>query len=243
MDTPLDTPLSRVERLLKDSRSPLSLDDIMVGAGITKREATASLKALAGMAQIDVMHAAKGLPTRYVWLKTEPVAAERPPAPQHELTEADKELLDNVCTEYETGNGAATKITGDGSGEALPELPMLDGTPAEAIAKAFAGIRKSATEGASGLVAAFGGPIDFAAINADALIKAMADYRNTHYSSQTTRYAVAIPRRPLRIVKSRARAEALALSAVRRGAKGAEVFALTPLGRAKRDATFRESRS
>lgn len=55
-----------------------------------------------------------------------------------------------------------------------------------------------------------------------------------------TRYAVAVPKRALRIVKSRARAEALALSAVRRGAKGAEVFELMPVGRARRDAAFQE---
>lgn len=54
------------------------------------------------------------------------------------------------------------------------------------------------------------------------------------------RYVVAVPKRPLRVVKTRERAEALALAAVRRGAKGAEVFALTAVGRAKRDAVLVE---
>jgi len=55
------------------------------------------------------------------------------------------------------------------------------------------------------------------------------------------RWAVAVPKRPLRVVKTQARAEALALAAVRRGAKGAEVFALTVVGRARRDAVFVET--
>jgi len=49
-----------------------------------------------------------------------------------------------------------------------------------------------------------------------------------------------VPKRPLRVVKTQARAEALAMAAVRRGAKGAEVFALTVVGRARRDAVFQE---
>lgn len=55
-----------------------------------------------------------------------------------------------------------------------------------------------------------------------------------------SRWAVAVPKRPLRVVKTQARAEALAMAAVRRGAKGAEVFALTVVGRARRDAVFQE---
>lgn len=55
------------------------------------------------------------------------------------------------------------------------------------------------------------------------------------------RWAVAVPKRPLRVVKTRARAEALAMAAVRRGAKSAEVFALTAVGRARRDAVFVET--
>lgn len=115
--------------------------------------------------------------------------------------------------------GAQAEIADVGTGESMAEIPMLEGTASEAIIKAMA---------ESGLQ----------------LPAAPSAFRELVESQVVTvpsaRYAVAVPRRPLRIVKTRARAEALALAAVRRGAKGAEVYALTAVGRARRDAVFQE---
>lgn len=58
---------------------------------------------------------------------------------------------------------------------------------------------------------------------------------------ENPRYLVLVPKRKPRIVKSRARAEALALAAVRNGAKDAQVFALTAIGRARRGAEWVET--
>src|SRR5690606_16838060 len=129
-------------------------------------------------------------------------------------------------------------ITGDGSGVAAPELPneedwdwsdefaarlpMLSDNVQVDIAKALAE----------------------SSLTAPATSSAFRELVESQIMAvPPARYAVAVPRRPLRIVKTRARAEALALAAVRRGAKGAEVFALTTVGRAKRDATFQEAGS
>lgn len=57
---------------------------------------------------------------------------------------------------------------------------------------------------------------------------------------ENPRYLVLVPKRKPRIVKSRARAEALALAAVRRGAPAAEVCELESIGTARRDAVFVE---
>lgn len=58
---------------------------------------------------------------------------------------------------------------------------------------------------------------------------------------ENPRYLVLVPKRKPRIVKSRARAEALALAAVRRGAPAAEVCELESIGTARRDAVFVET--
>ena len=168
----MDTPLNRVENLLQNSDDALYIHQIQREAQTTEREAKASIKVLHSMGQIEMIPTPGRWGARYAWLAVKPVVTEPPAIPEDDLIA-----------------GVQEAITGDGSGEALPEIPLLTET------------------------------------------------------SSPSRWAVAVPKRPLRIVKSRVRAEALALAAVRRGAKGAEVFALTAVGRAKRDATFQEVRS
>lgn len=162
----MDTALNRVMELLKNSDA-LYIHQIQREAQTTEREAKASIKVLNSMGQIEMIPTPGRWGARYAWLAANPVSSEPPAIPEEDL----------IAGEQET-------ITGDGSGKAMPEIPLLTET------------------------------------------------------SSPNRWAVAVPKRPLRVVKSRARAEALALAAVRRGAKGAEVFALTAVGRAKRDATF-----
>lgn len=200
----MDTPLNRVENLLQNGDA-LYIHQIVKQAGITEKAAKASIKTLSSMGQIEVIPTPGRWGNRYAWLSTKPVAAEPPAIPEEELVA-----------------GVQEAITGSGSGEALPEIPMLEGTPSEAIIKAFA---------ESGLQA----PSVPSAFRELVEAQAMA--------VAPTRWAVAVPKRALRVVRSRERAEALALAAVRRGAKGAEVFALTTVGRAKRDATFQEAGS
>lgn len=163
----MDTALSRVEQLLKDSDTALYLHQIVKQADATDREAKASIKVLHAMGQIEVIPTPGRWGARYAWLSTKAV------------------------------EGADTA-------PAVANTSPLTAQSSEG-AKALAGFHD-----------------------------AVSYFRKQN----ATRFAVAVPRRPLRIVKSRARAEALALAAVRRGAKGAEVFALTPIGKARRDATF-----
>lgn len=196
----MDTPLSRVKQLLQRSEIGLTIQRITQDAGVTEKEAKSSIKALHSMGQIEMIPTPGRWGPRYAWLGPVPAAVEPPAIPEEDLIA-----------------GVQEAITGDGSGEALPEIPMLESTPSEAIIKAFA---------ESGL-------------QAPSVPSAFRELVESQVVAvPPARYAVAVPRRPLRIVKTRARAEALALAAVRRGAKRAEVFALTAVGRAKRDAMF-----
>lgn len=219
MDMPLDTPLARVEQLLQRSEMGLTIQRITQDAGVTEKEAKASIKALHSMGQIEMIPTPGRWGPRYAWLAAKPAVSEPPAIPDEDLVA-----------------GVQAAITGDGSGEALP---ILGDDIQKVVVKALTKTHEAAPDGL--LTGAFGGPISLPSINADTLMAQMADYRSAHYRNEPTRYAVAVPRRPLRIVKTRARAEALALAAVRRGAKGAEVFALTAVGRARRDAVFVET--
>lgn len=215
MDMPLDTPLARVEQLLQGSEMGLTIQRITQEAGVTEKEAKASIKALHSMGQIEMIPTPGRWGPRYAWLAAKPAVSEPPAIPDEDLAA-----------------GVQEAITGHDSGEALPQIPSDDD-----------------------LDAMFGADLPRLSGNIhEDLLKAIEDtglripadtpsaFRELVESQivtvQPARYAVAVPRRPLRIVKTRARAEALALAAVRRGAKGAEVFALTPVGRARRDATF-----
>lgn len=201
MDTPT-TALSRVEAVLQASESGLFIHQIAREAGVTEKEAKASIKALHSMGQIEMIPTPGRWGPRYAWLAAKPAVSEPPAIPDEDLAA-----------------GVQAEIADVGTGESMAEIPMLEGTASEAIIKAMA---------ESGLQ----------------LPAAPSAFRELVESQVVTvppaRYAVAVPRRPLRIVKTRARAEALALAAVRRGAKGAEVYALTAVGRARRDAVFQE---
>jgi len=212
----MDIPLNRVEILLQNSEMGLTIQKITQLADVTEKEAKNSIKALHAMGQIEMIPTPGRWGPRYAWLAAKPVAVEPPAIPEEDLIA-----------------GGQDTITGDGSGEPLPEIPMLEGSPEDAIIKAVSDASASLPEGVRALLNS--------AESEPNLTEQMANYHADHYR-EPTRYAVAVPRRPLRIVKTRERAEALALAAVRRGAKGAEVFALTAVGRAKRDATF-EARS
>lgn len=220
MDTPT-TALSRVEQVLQRSEMGLTIQRITQDAGVTEKEAKASIRALHAMGQIEMIPTPGRWGPRYAWLAVTPVAAEPPAIPDEDLAA-----------------GVQEAITGDGSGEALP---ILGDDIQKVIVKALTETHEAAPDGL--LTGAFGGPISLPSINADTLMAQMADYRSAHYRNEPTRYAVAVPRRPLRIVKTRARAEALALAAVRNGAKSAEVFSMAPLGRARRGAEWYETAS
>lgn len=204
MDTPT-TALSRVEQVLQRSEMGLTIQRITQDAGVTEKEAKASIKALHSMGQIEMIPTPGRWGPRYAWLAAKPAVSEPPAIPDEDLAA-----------------GAQAEIADVGTGESMAEIPMLEGTASEAIIKAMA---------ESGLQ----------------LPAAPSAFRELVESQVVTvppaRYAVAVPRRPLRIVKTRARAEALALAAVRNGAKSAEVYAMAPLGRARRGAEWSETTS
>ena len=198
----MSTPLNRVETLLQNSDKALYIHQIVALADVGEKEAKTSIKTLHDMGQIETIQTPGRWGNRYAWLAVKPVIGE--PA---------------AITEADLVAGVQATITGDGSGEVLPEIPILDGSPAEAIASAM-------KKGLSNLPEAF---------------RSLLGQQSIAQHQEPARYVVAVPKRPLRIVKSLARAEALALSAVRRGAKGAEVFALMPVGHAKQEAVFQEA--
>lgn len=198
----MNTPLSRVEQLLQTSEIGLFAHQIARDAHVTEKEAKASIKSLHTMGQIEVIPTQGRWGPRYAWLAAKPVASEPPAIPDEDLVA-----------------GAQAATTGDGTGESLAGVPILEGAASEAFITALAEAGLQVPE----VPSAFRELVESQVVTVP-----------------PARYAVAVPRRPLRIVKTRARAEALALAAVRRGAKGAEVFALTAVGRAKRDAVLVE---
>lgn len=214
MDTPT-TALSRVEQVLQRSEMGLTIQRITQEARVTEKEAKASIKTLHAMGQIEMIPTPGRWGPRYAWLAATPVAAEPPAVP-----DADPPA------------GAVAVAEGE-PGPELVDLPMLGGTATEAFMEA-------ASRAAESLPRAFRDMLDAAELE-PTLTERLASYYGAHYQQEPTRWAVAVPKRPLRVVTTRARAEALALAAVRRGAKGAEVFALTVVGRARRDAVFVET--
>ncbi|WJJ93405.1 hypothetical protein [Neopusillimonas aromaticivorans] len=214
----MSTPLNRVETLLQNSDKALYIHQIVALADVGEKEAKTSIKTLHDMGQIETIQTPGRWGNRYAWLAAKPVISE--PVVIAEADQVDKVADRQESLVDKTPNlQCPTEITGDGSGEALPEIPILDGSPAEAIASAM---KKSL----SNLPEAF---------------SSLLGQQSIAQHQASARYVVAVPKRPLRIVKSLARAEALALSAVRRGAKGAEVFALMPVGHAKQEAVFQEA--
>lgn len=196
----MNTPLSRVEQLLQTSEIGLFAHQIARDAHVTEKEAKASIKSLHAMGQIEVIPTQGRWGPRYAWLAAKPTVNEPPAIPEAEIVA-----------------GAQAATTGDGTGQSLAGVPMLEGAASKSFITALAEAGLQVPE----VPSAFRELVE-------SQIVAM----------QPTRYAVSVPRRPLRIVKTRARAEALALAAVRRGAKGAEVFALAPVGRARRGAEW-----
>lgn len=209
MDTPT-TALSRVEVVLQAADEYMYVHQIARAAEIDEKETKKVLSTLFSMGQIDQIPSVNRWGPRYAWLAAKPVAVEPPAIPDEDLAA-----------------GVQEAITGDDSGDAPPQIPSDDD-----------------------LDAMFGADLPRLSGNIhEDLLKAIEDtglripadtpsaFRELVESQivtvQPARYAVAVPRRPLRIVKTRARAEELALAAVRRGAKGAEVFALTVVGRAR----------
>jgi len=213
MDTPT-TALSRVEQVLQRSEMGLTIQRITQEAGVTEKEAKASIKTLHAMGQIEMIPTPGRWGPRYAWLAATPVAAEPPAVP-----------------DADPSAGAAAVAEGEPSAES-EGLPMLGGGAAALV--------EAASRFAESMPRVLSDTLGGAEIE-PTLTERMASYYGAHYQQEPARYAVAVPRRPLRIVKTRARAEALALAAVRRGAKGAEVFALTAVGRARRDAVFVET--
>lgn len=212
MDTPT-TALSRVEVVLQRSEMGLTIQRITQDAGVTEKEAKASIRALHAMGQIEMIPTPGRWGPRYAWLAVTPVAAEPPAIPEEDLV-----------------SGMVTVAESEPSAES-EGLPMLGGSAAAFV--------EAASRFAESMPRVLSDTLGGAEIE-PTLTEQLASFYGAHYQQEPTRYAVAVPRRPLRIVKSRARAEALALAAVRRGAKGAEVFALTVVGRARRDAVFQE---
>lgn len=215
MHMPLNTPLARVEQLLQNSEMGLTIQRITQEASVTEKEAKASIKTLHAMGQIEMIPTPGRWGPRYAWLAAKPTVSEPPAIPKEDVAA-----------------GVMTVTEGE-PGSELEVLPMIGGTATEAFIEAAS----RATENPSRV---FRDMLDAAELE-PTLTEQLASYYDAHYQQEPTRYAVAVPRRPLRIVKTRARAEALALAAVRRGAKGAEVFALTSVGKARRDAVFQET--
>lgn len=194
-----DTALNRVEAVLQGSETGLFVHQIARNAHATEKEAKASIKSLHAMGQIEMIPTPGRWGPRYAWLAAKPVAAE-PPATR----------------EDDPVSGVQATITGNGSGEVLSEIPMLDGSPEEAIVKAFA-------------ESADGPPNSF-----------QKAFTRLFDQIENPRYLVLVPKRNPRIVKSRKRAEALAMAAVRAGAPSAEVCMLESVGKARREAVFQE---
>lgn len=223
MDTPT-TALSRVEAVLQASESGLFIHQIAREADVTENEAKAAVKELAARAQIELIPTPGRWGQRYAWL------AAKNPLPKVATPEAPADSDQESAAELAT-------IAGDESGEALPEIPTLEGTLEEAIAKAFAEAGQAMRDMAQG------------AMSAQAVYREQVETSNECAKAfarlfgrlENPRYLVLVPKRKPRIVKSRARAEALALAAVRRGAPAAEVCELESIGTARRDAVFVET--
>lgn len=234
MDTPT-TALSRVEAVLQASETGLFLHQIAREAHVNEKEAKEAVKALNARAQIETIPTPGRWGSRYAWLAAKPLPKEATP----EAPAGQPETRMNTAPEPEapadSGQESAAEqatITGD----TLPEIPMLEGTPEEAILKAFAesGLTKpDMTQGAELAKAAYREQVETPNRYAKALARLFSRIENP-------RYLVLVPKRKPRIVTSRARAEALALAAVRRGAPAAEVCELESIGTARRDAVFVE---
>lgn len=210
----MSTPLNRVETLLQNSDKALYIHQIVALADVGEKEAKTSIKTLHDMGQIETIQTPGRWGNRYAWLAAKPVISE--PA---------------VIAEADQVAGVQATVTGDGSGEALPDVRDVQAVAAAPeISQQWPW-----TEDGPELI-----NVNVPTVAAGVAHASLRRYMTTTTSRlpEQTRYAVAVPKRPLRIVKSLARAEALALSAVRRGAKGAEVFALMPVGHAKQEAVF-----
>ncbi len=236
MDTPT-TALSRVEAVLQASESGLFIHQIAREADVTEKEAKAAVKELAARAQIELIPTPGRWGQRYAWLAAKPlpkVATPEAPAGQPE-TRVDAEPEPEAPADSGQENAAEQATI---AGDTLPEIPMLKGAPEEAILKAFAesGLTKpDMTQGAESAKAAYRREqVETSNEYAKAFARLFGRIENP-------RYLVLVPKRKPRIVKSRARAEALALAAVRRGAHAAEVCELESIGTARRDAVFVET--
>lgn len=213
MDTPT-TALSRVEAVLQAADEYMYVHQIARAAEIDEKETKKVLSTLFSMGQIDQIPSVNRWGPRYAWLSTKPVAVEPPVIPEEDLV-----------------SGMVTVAESEPSAES-EGLPMLGGRAAAFV--------EAASRFAESMPRVLSDTLGGAEIE-PTLTEQLATFYGAHYQQEPARYAVAVPRRPLRIVKTRARAEALAMAAVRRGAKSAEVFALTAVGRARRDAVFVET--
>ncbi|NLZ10853.1 MAG: hypothetical protein GX086_05915 [Alcaligenaceae bacterium] len=200
--------MNRVETLLQNSDKALYIHQIVALADVGEKEAKTSIKTLHDMGQIETIQTPGRWGNRYAWLAAKPVISE--PVVIAEADQVDKVADRQESLVDKTPNlQCPAEITGDGSGEALPDASQDERAAPPACHEPE--------------------------------IHQQWPWAETTPELIRVNYAVAVPKRPLRIVKSLARAEALALSAVRRGAKGAEVFALMPVGHAKQEAVFQEA--
>lgn len=81
----MNTPLHRVEALLKASDIGLTVHSITKEAQVTEKEAKDSIKALHSMGQIEMIPTPGRWGPRYAWLAAKPVAVEPPAIPEEDL--------------------------------------------------------------------------------------------------------------------------------------------------------------
>lgn len=97
----MDTPLHRVEALLKASDIGLTVHSITKEAQVTEKEAKDSIKALHAMGQIEMIPTPGRWGPRYAWLAAKPVAVEPPAIPEEDLVAGIR------AASAEAGNDAA----------------------------------------------------------------------------------------------------------------------------------------
>lgn len=234
MDT-VTTPQSRIEAVLQAAEVGLTVHTIMKEAGVSEKEAKTAIKDLFSRGQVEAIPTPGRYGYRYAWLAAKnPLPKVATPEtlggkPEPRADTRSGPLAPDDSSRRITAEQAI--VIDDRSKETLAKL----NTSSTPVRKAFNDFCKAARDAYGGPLTSDGGstPMDSSVFRE--LVESQV------VGVLPTRWAVAVPKRPLRIVKTRARAEALALSAVRRGAKDAEVFALMAVGRARRDAVFMES--
>lgn len=224
------TIIDTVSNVLRNSSEYLDLQQIISAADLPESAVKAVLRVLAAAGQIDHIAGAGRRPTRYGWLSsTKPVV---PPAP----------LGIEPPQEDPAQPETAKLVWADPDEPEAPGEPVPVGVTLDALRDDIATTLRT-----SGIAA-------FAHVSAESdLALAVAGLVEEYRKAQTqpvptepeelqgAAYLVKASKRKPRITRDKDAACAAALAAARSGSRRAEVFALYPIGAAKRGAEWSEA--